>query len=59
MFNSSHQQVNIVFTKDGIHTLTNIVIVNPTQANLFPQFHAIQKFATSDATQAQKKGYCV
>jgi hypothetical protein len=23
-----------VFTKDGIHTLTDIVIVDPTQANL-------------------------
>jgi hypothetical protein len=30
----SHQQVDIVVTKDGIHTLVNIVIVNPTHANL-------------------------
>ncbi len=33
-FNSSCWWINIVFTKDGIHTLTDIVIVDPTQANL-------------------------
>jgi hypothetical protein len=30
MFNSSRRQVNIVPIKDGIHTLINIVIVDPT-----------------------------
>jgi hypothetical protein len=35
-FNSFHQWINIVFTKDDIRTLLNIVIVDPTQANLFP-----------------------
>jgi hypothetical protein len=39
MFNFFCQWVNIVFTKDGIHTLANVVIVNPTQANLFPWFY--------------------
>jgi hypothetical protein len=29
-FNSSRRQINIVLTKDGIHTLVNIVIVDPT-----------------------------
>jgi hypothetical protein len=29
-FNSSHRCVNIVFTKDGILTLTNVVIFDPT-----------------------------
>jgi hypothetical protein len=59
MFNSSPQQVNIVFTKDGIHTLTNVVIAKPTHANLFSQFHATQKFATFDATKAKENGYRV
>jgi hypothetical protein len=36
MFNSSHRWVNIVLTKDGIHTLINIVIVNPTRIDLLP-----------------------
>jgi hypothetical protein len=28
-FNSSHWQIDIVLTKDGIRTLANIVIANP------------------------------
>jgi hypothetical protein len=35
-FNSTCQWVNIVFTKDDIHTLTNIVIVDPMRACLLP-----------------------
>jgi hypothetical protein len=38
-FNFFCQWVNIVLTKDDIHTLANVVIVNPTQANLFPWFY--------------------
>jgi hypothetical protein len=30
MFNSSYRQVNIVLTKNGIHTLVDVVIVDPT-----------------------------
>jgi hypothetical protein len=38
-FNSSHSQVNIVLTKDGICTLVNVVIVNLTQVDLlFPMW---------------------
>jgi len=36
MFNSSCQWVNIVLTKDDIHTLVNDVIADPTWGNLFP-----------------------
>jgi len=35
-FNSTCWWVNIVFTKDDIHTLTNIIIVDPMWACLFP-----------------------
>ncbi len=35
-FNSSHQQIDIVLTKDGIRTLVDIVIVNPTCVIYFP-----------------------
>jgi hypothetical protein len=37
MFNSSHQWINIVFPKDDIHTLVNVVIVDPTWADLLPR----------------------
>jgi hypothetical protein len=36
-FHSSRWQVDIMFTKDGIHTLINVVIVDPTRALLFCQ----------------------
>jgi hypothetical protein len=35
-FNSLCQWVDIVFIKDGIHTLVDIVIANPTRADLLP-----------------------
>lgn len=35
-FYSLKQQVDIMFTTNGVHTLANIIIINPTQAN---QFH--------------------
>ncbi len=56
-FNSFHWWVNIVFTKDGICTLTNIVIVDPTQIDLLPWSYAIQGFVTFDATQAKERIY--
>jgi hypothetical protein len=40
--------------KDGICTLINVVIVDPTQVDLLPQSCTTQRFATSDATQAKK-----
>jgi hypothetical protein len=36
MFHSFLQQINIVLTKNGIRTLVDITIVDPTQANLLP-----------------------
>jgi hypothetical protein len=33
MFNSSRPWIDIVLTKDGIHTLVDIVIANPTRAD--------------------------
>jgi hypothetical protein len=35
-FNSSFQQIDIVFTKDGIHIIVDNVIANPTQSDLLP-----------------------
>jgi hypothetical protein len=56
-FNSSHRQIDIVFTKYGIRTLPDIVIVDPTRANLFPQAYTTQGFAISNANQAKKSSY--
>jgi len=44
-----------VLTKDGIRTLTNVVIVDPMQADLFPQSCVIQGFVSSDTTQAKER----
>ncbi len=57
MSNSSRRQVDIVFTKDGIHTLVDVVIANLTQMDLFFQSCTIQRFVAFDATQAKKRGY--
>jgi hypothetical protein len=46
-----------VFTKDGIHTLANIVIIDPTRVDLFLQSCTIQGLATFDAAQAKEKNY--
>jgi hypothetical protein len=56
-FNSSHWQVDIVLTKNKICTLTNVVITNPTHADLLSQFCPIQGFATFDATQAKERSH--
>ncbi len=56
-FNSFRQWIDIVLTKDGIHTLANIIIVNSMQANLFSRSCTTQGFATSDITQAKERSY--
>ncbi len=56
--NSSHQQINIVLTKDEIHTLADIVIVDRTRVNLLPQSCTTQGFVAFDAAQAKERNYC-
>jgi hypothetical protein len=56
-FNSSHQQVNIMFTKNGICTLVDVIIIDLTCIDLLPQSCAIQGFVTSDVTQAKERSY--
>jgi hypothetical protein len=57
-FNSSRRWIDIVLIKDGICTLANIVITNPTRIDLLPQSCATQGFVASDATQANERSYC-
>jgi hypothetical protein len=56
-FNSSCWRVKIVFTKDTICTLANIVIANPTQIDLFIWSCTSQGFVTSDVFQTKERNY--
>jgi hypothetical protein len=46
-----------MLTKDGIHTLANVFIVDPTQVDLLPQSCATQGFVAFDATQVEENNY--
>ncbi len=56
-FNSFCWWINIVLTKGGIHTLANVVIVDPIRAYLLFWFCATQGFVTFNRTQAKQKTY--
>jgi hypothetical protein len=43
-----------VFTKDGICTLVNVVIANPTRTNLLPRSCATKGFVAFDVAQAKE-----
>jgi hypothetical protein len=55
--NSFCRWIDIVFTKDGIHTLIDVVIVDPTCANLLSWFWTIQRFVVSNEAQTKEKSY--
>jgi hypothetical protein len=55
--NSFHRQIDIVFTKDGICTIVDIIIANPTRTNLLPRSCATQGFESSNAIQTKEKNY--
>ncbi len=44
-------------TKDGIRTLTNVVIVNPTHGNFVSLIMHNSRITTSNAVQTIKKNY--
>jgi hypothetical protein len=46
-----------MLTKDGIHTLVDVIIIDPTRANLLPSSCEAQRFATFDVVQAKEKSY--
>jgi hypothetical protein len=45
--------INIVFTKNGIHTLANLVITNPMWVDLLAWSCATQKFVAFNVAQAK------
>jgi hypothetical protein len=53
-FNLFYRRINIVFIKDGIHSLVDIVITDLTRTNLFPQSCTTQRFATSNIVQTKE-----
>ncbi len=46
-----------MFAKDGIHTIANIVITDPTHVYLFIRSCTTQGFVASNAILAQKTNY--
>jgi len=57
MFNSFRWWVDIVLTKNGICTLVEIVIVNPTWMNLLSQFYTTQGFVVSNVVETKEWSY--
>ncbi len=57
MFHSFCWRVNIMLIKDGICTLANVVIVDPTQADLLHWSCTTWGFAAFEVIQAKKKSY--
>jgi hypothetical protein len=51
------QQIDIVFTKDGIYTLVNVVIIDPTWRDLLPWTCITQILVASDVAQAKERNY--
>jgi len=57
IFNSFCQRVNVLFTKNNICTLADVVIIDPMRMDLFPRSCATQRFVTFDTTQAKERSY--
>ncbi len=58
MFNYSCWWIDIVFTKDEIHTLIKVIIVDPRWMDLFFLSCATQGFYAFHVIQAKKRRYC-
>jgi hypothetical protein len=58
IFHSFHQWIDIVLTKDGIHILVDVVIVDPTWVDLFCRSYATWRFVAFKIAQAKKRSYC-
>jgi hypothetical protein len=54
---SSHQQVDIVLSTNGIHTLVNMVIDDPTRGDLVSQVVPFRKVIMMMTTQAKEGLY--
>jgi hypothetical protein len=57
ILNPSHQRIDIMFTKDEICTLVDIIIIDPTHTDPLPWSYTTQGFVAFDAVQVLKKSY--
>jgi hypothetical protein len=57
IFKSSFRRIDIMFTKDDICIVVDIVITDPTWVDLLPQFCTTQGFVTFDAARTKKRSY--
>jgi hypothetical protein len=57
MFHPFRQRVDIVLTKDGICTLFNVIIVDPTWMDLLRRSCTTQSFIAYEVAQAKKRSY--
>jgi hypothetical protein len=57
MFNTYYQQVNIVFTKDGVYTLVNFITIKPTQVDILVQSYSIKVLIASKAIHTKERSY--
>jgi hypothetical protein len=55
MFNSYHQQINIIFTKNGVLTLVNFITIKPTQVDILVWSYSTQGFITSTAIHTKER----
>jgi hypothetical protein len=46
-----------MFTKDGIHTLVNVVVIDPTHVDLLPRSCTTQGILASNVIQAKERSY--
>jgi len=51
------QQVNIIFTKDGVHTLVNLITIKPTQVDILVRSYLTQGFIASKAIHTKERSY--
>jgi hypothetical protein len=51
------QWVDVLFTKNDICTLADIVIIDPMRTDLLPRSCATQGFVASDTTQVKERNY--
>jgi hypothetical protein len=56
--NFFHQQIDIMLTKNGIHTLADVINADPMQVDSLTQSSITQGFAAFDVVQANKRSYC-
>jgi hypothetical protein len=58
MLNFFRSQIDILLTKDDIHTLVDVVIIDPMWTNLLFWFCTIQGFVAFDVIQVKEMNYC-